>query len=248
MQRLGLSLLNKMKVFILGANSDIGIEVCKKFILEGWDVIGAYRRPNKKMDDLVCDSIDGLKKIQLDLRELLRDEKILDSYSEDILDADSFINCASIYEPMSFNKITARNLMEHFQINVIPSILIEKKLITRMMRNKFGRILNISSIGVKYGGGSHSFGYSLSKHAIEFMPADFKKWAKNNVYINTLRVGVTNTKFHKLNKNKEIKDRVKMIPANRMAEPEEIARMIWSLASHENTYITGQVVTISGGE
>lgn len=237
-----------MKIFVLGASSDIGIEVCKKFISQGWDVVGQYRTPNKKINDLIESCKENIKLFKFDLMDLVKNESVLDIYDELILNSDSFVNCAGAYKPLSFEKISAINLMEHFQLNVIPSILIEKRLIPQMLCNKFGRILNISSVGIKYGGGSQSFGYSLSKHSVEFMPGEFKKWARENVFINTLRIGVTNTKFHKLNPNKNIRKRIELIPANRMAEPDEIAKMIWNLASSENTYITGQTITISGGE
>lgn len=245
---LGVRLLSKMKIFVLGASSDIGIEVCKKFISQGWDVVAQYRTPNEKINALITGCNANIKLLKLDLMDLVNNEKILDIYDDLILTADSFVNCAGAYNPLNFEKISAINLIEHFQLNVIPSILIEKKLIPQMISNKFGRILNISSVGIKYGGGSQSFGYSLSKHAVEFMPGEFKKWAKDNVFINTLRVGVTNTKFHKLDPNKNIRKRIELIPVNRMAEPDEIAKMIWNLASTENTYITGQTITISGGE
>ena len=67
--------------------------------------------------------------------------------------------------------------------------------------------------------------------------------------INNLRIGVTNTKMHKRMKKKiKIKDRIKLIPINRMAEPKEIANYIMSLTTEKNSYITGQTLAASGGE
>ena len=65
-----------------------------------------------------------------------------------------------------------------------------------MVKNKFGRILQTSSIGVKFGGGKNTFNYSVSKKVNEFIPRDNKIWAANNVLMNTLVIGVTNTKIH----------------------------------------------------
>ena len=52
-------------------------------------------------------------------------------------------------------------------------------------------------LGVAYGGGENSFNYGLSKHLLEFIPGKYKFWAENNVLINNLRIGFTDTKIHK---------------------------------------------------
>jgi len=119
-----------------------------------------------------------------------------------------------------------------------------------MLAQKWGRILNCSSIGVKFGGGKNSYNYSLSKHCLEFIPSSYKGWAKKNVFINNLRIGVTNTKIHrKMKRTKsKIRDRLKLIPVNRMAEPKEISGYIINLATSSNSYMTDQTITVSGGE
>ena len=128
-------------------------------------------------------------------------------------------------------------------------MIIQRNIIKKMIKNKYGRILNGSSIGVKFGGGKNTFNYSFSKHCMEFIPNSFKEWSKNNVLINNLRIGVTNTKIHnKINKGLSMKKRLDLIPAKRMAEPSEVADYIVFLISDKNTYITGQTLSISGGE
>ena len=66
--------------------------------------------------------------------------------------------------------------------------------------------------------------------------------------IDTLRIGVTNTKIHKKNGKKNLKDRIKKIPIGRMAKTQEIADFIFYLSSEKNTFITGEIISISGGE
>ena len=66
--------------------------------------------------------------------------------------------------------------------------------------------------------------------------------------MNVLRIGVTNTKTLKNVYKKNLKKRISLIPQNRMAETSEIAELICFLLSNKNTYITGQVINISGGE
>ena len=65
---------------------------------------------------------------------------------------------------------------------ILPSLVI-KQTIPFMLKEKWGRIVNGSSLGIAYGGGENSYNYSLSKHLMEFIPGKYKFWAKNNVLI-----------------------------------------------------------------
>ena len=92
------------------------------------------------------------------------------------------------------------------QINTLVPILIQKKVINKMKNIKFGRILHISSIGVKYGGGKNTFNYSFSKNALEFI-LHMKNLVKYNILTNILRVGLL-----KLNLQKKL--RIKILTKN----------------------------------
>ena len=117
-----------------------------------------------------------------------------------------------------------------------------------MKKKKYGRILNISSIGVKYGGGETSYEYSLSKHLLEFNPKYLRELSKSNILSNVLGVGVTNSKIHKKIKNKNLKSKINLVPMKRAANTDEIADMVYYLASDKNTFITNENITIAGGE
>ena len=133
-------------------------------------------------------------------------------------------------------------------MNYFSAYLISKEVISNMAKRNWGRILFTSSIGTKYGGGEKTFAYSLSKYLNEFFPTSFKKFTKSNVLYNCLRIGVTDTKIHKLVKNKNMEKRINLIPMKRMAKPEEIADYIYFICSNKNTQISKQILTISGGE
>ena len=162
---------------------------------------------------------------------------------------DEFVNLIGFVDKVSLKKTNLKKLFKIFKINTFFPMLIMKKIIEGMLKNSYGRILNCSSIGVKFGGGYNSFNYSFSKYALEFIPIAYKEWAKKNVLINNLRIGVTNTKIHKkMNKHQELKERIKLIPMNRMAKPEEISNYISFLISKKNSYMTGETLVASGGE
>ena len=71
---------------------------------------------------------------------------------------------------------------------------------------------------------------------------------KKNVFYNVVRIGLTDTKIHKKMKNKDLKTRTKLVPTKRMADPKDIAEYIFYISSAKNTFITSEIVNITGGE
>ena len=124
-----------------------------------------------------------------------------------------------------FENTNLKNILKSLIANAILPILVEKVSVKKMLAQKWGRILNCSSIGVKFGGGVNSYNYALSKHCLEFIPNSYKSWAKKNVFINNLRIGVTNTKMtESRNCNKmstqDVAGMVKFVLENKLYIPE----------------------------
>ncbi len=247
---ISLNMINKKRhVLILGGSSDIGIEVVKSFLKLKWEVT-AHLFKNKKNLQKLKKNFTNLNLVKLDLSnlsnsniEILIKKKFNNKY-------DSIINLIGYVDNKSFEKTNFKSILKSVITNAILPILIEKILVKKMISQRWGRILNCSSIGVKFGGGKNTYNYSFSKHCLEFIPSSYKNWAKKNVLINNLRIGVTNTKIHKKMKRKKFKmrKRLKLIPINRMAEPKEISDYIVNLTTESNSYMTGQTLTVSGGE
>jgi 3-oxoacyl-[acyl-carrier protein] reductase len=239
----------KNHILILGGSSDIGIEVVKNFLRLNWNVTAQFFKNKKKLNILKKRS-KNLNLIKFNFSDLvnLRAEKLISKKFRG--NYDSIINLIGYVDNKSFENTNLKSIVKSLSVNAIIPILIEKMLVKRMLKKKWGRILNCSSIGVKFGGGKNSFNYSFSKHCLEFIPSSYKIWAKKNVFINNLRIGVTNTKLHKKmkRKNSSIKSRLKLIPINRMAEPKEISNYITNLTTDSNSYMTGQTLTVAGGE
>ena len=239
----------KKHILILGGSSDIGIEVVKNFLKINWSVTAQFNKNKKKLEFLKKKS-QNLNLIKFDFsnsKNLYIEKKISKRFNRKY---DSIINLIGYVDNKSFENTNLKSILNSLTANAIYPILIEKMLVKKMLKQKWGRILNCSSIGVKFGGGKNSFNYSFSKHCLEFIPSSYKNWAKKNVFINNLRIGVTNTKIHKKMKRKKIniKNRLKLIPINRMAEPKEISNYITNLTTDSNSYMTGQTLTVSGGE
>ena len=235
------------KVLITGASSDIGMAVCRLYLNNKSQVLGLYNKGRPELIRL-SEEYPKLTLHQLDFESPENTENFIQQERELFLGNEIFVHAAALVEPTPFFDITPKKLLRAFTVNVIPSFLFIRSLVPAMVDRGWGRIVNLSSIGVKFGGGSKTFCYSLSKHALEFFPNDHKKWAAKGVLINTLRVGVTDTRMHKVDPEKNIDQRVSMIPMERMATPIEIANAVYWLGSDQNTFTTGQVITTAGGE
>ena len=239
--------MKKKHVLVLGGSSDIGIEVIKIFLKLNWNVSAHYFK-NKTKLNLLKKKSKNLNLIKLDFSkanpriEILIKKNFKDKY-------DSIINLIGYIDNKGYENTNLKSITKSLTANMIIPVLIEKNCVKKMISQKWGRILNCSSIGIKFGGGKNSFNYSLSKHCLEFIPNSYKFWAENNVFINNLRIGVTDTKIHKrMKKNLQLKERLKLIPAKRMATPSEMAIYIVNLSTEKNSYMTGQTLTVSGGE
>ncbi len=233
-------------VLITGANGGIGIATVKLFLQKNYKVIAHYNRNKTQLEEL--DS-KNLTTIQADLSSDSEIEKLTTclcfQYDIDILVNNAGIYCAS----PDLNEINSVQLLDAYKVNAVAPFLLTQNLIPKMMQNGWGRVINISSIGVKYGGSINSIAYAMSKSSLETMSLSFAKYAaKYGVLVNTIRVGVTNTDFHLQNKTKNIQQRIELIPEKRMASADEIAQKILFLASDESSFITGAILNVSGGE
>ena len=237
--------MDSRQVLITGASSDIGLALCHRYLQAGWRVVAHYRTLRPELEALAGDRLtpwrcdfantDALES------ELTRPQPF---------DAcDALVNLAAVVRPVSFATFSASDLLQMVAVNTLPSLILMRRLGPGMVSRGFGRIIQGSSIGVKFGGGSDLFCYSFSKHALEFIPATVRSWAAANVFVNVVRIGVTDNRHlctHVLHKN--ISERVALIPARRPAQPEEIAETLFWLGSEANGYTSGQVIAAAGGE
>ena len=153
-----------------------------------------------------------------------------------------------ILKKMKFTKTKFSDLVDVLKVNFYPGFLLTQSLGQEMNKKKWGRIINLGSIGVKFGGGLKNFPYSFSKTLNGVFPNEIKAWTKNNVLINTIKSRRNPNKITFKASFKKISKKGKIIPMGRMATPKEIAEFVYFLGSSENTYIANQVLSISGGE
>jgi len=236
---------NNKKVLILGASSDIGLSIMRAYKKNNYNILAHFNKGNKKFFKFTKENeIETLKfnflKSNKKIEQFLKNKKLKKS--------DILINALGSITNKTFLETKAHDLEKIFKVNFYPSMILTRNLGIEMNKKKWGRIVNLGSIGVKFGGGINNFPYAISKFLLEFFPNQTTHWVKNNVLINTVRVGATNTKLHLKLPSKNLKKRASLIPMKRLATTNEIADFIFFLGSDQNTYISNQVLSISGGE
>jgi 3-oxoacyl-[acyl-carrier protein] reductase len=163
---------------------------------------------------------------------------------------DILVNNAAWIEAVEDIDRIDSNLMERsFRVNSIAPFILGKLALKGMQERKSGRIVSVSSIGVKYSGSNKTAHYMISKAALEAGTlALAKAAASDGVLINVVRAGMTRTGLHERLGRTDMSSREALIPLGRMAEPDEIAKTVIFLVSPLNTYITGCIIPVAGGE
>lgn len=234
-------------VLITGANSGIGLATAKLFLEKGYFVFAHYHSSSEALRSL---TYKNLKIIQADFCNLWEIDTLI-AECQKYSNVDILVNNAGDYIVQdSLHDVSVADMEFAYKVNCIAPFLLIKGLIENMRENRWGRVINLSSVGaVKYGGSIEAIAYSASKAALESIALTFSKYAvKDNVLINTIRGGVVNTDFHAKNKNKDMNKRIEMIPIGRMAEAREIANIILFLASEDCTFVSGSIIPAGGGE
>lgn len=158
-----------------------------------------------------------------------------------------FVHSAGINTPEQFDAADASRAREIWQVHVEGARRI-LQLIAPNLRASGGRVVLVSSLyaGVARVGRSN---YSMSKAALESLTRGLAiEWANDGVLVNAVRPGYVRTDMTMQNNSAQSLDRlIELIPLGRLAEPSEVAEVIKFLMSPENSYLTGQVISLDGG-
>jgi 3-oxoacyl-[acyl-carrier protein] reductase len=217
----------------------------QKYLDAGFRVTGHFHRNPETLRSL-SSTYRGLDLLELDLTDL----SSVRSAAQDpfITGCDAIVCLAALAAPMRLESIDIDVLTQTMNVGALANYVLLSTLGPAMAERGWGRIVIGSSIGVTFGGGVDSFAYALANHACEFIPRLARDWAANNVLTNVVRIGVTDTKMHSAFSGRNLQERESLIPIGRAADVCEIVDYLFWLGSGQNTYITGQVTAISGGE
>jgi 3-oxoacyl-[acyl-carrier protein] reductase len=172
-------------------------------------------------------------------------EKVLEEYGR----IDILVNNAGISQKVTVQDMTLEDMTRVFNVNMFGLFLCTQAVLETMKKQKFGRIVSLSSVSAKRGGGV--FGgahYSASKAAVlGFSKNLAREVALDGITVNCVAPGLVNTEIWKSLPEEVANNVIAGIPAGRPGETEEIAAAIAFLASEESSYITGEEIDINGG-
>jgi NAD(P)-dependent dehydrogenase (short-subunit alcohol dehydrogenase family) len=237
-------------VLVTGASKGIGLAIVKKYLSKGYVVIAHYRQESPQLKELSIEANGKLCPLQADLSDEDETKSMLKESMQLFGRIDILINNAGTYSMVEeYDQLTTQQFLDVLRVNLLVPFEMSQFMIGSMMERGFGRIVNISSISVEHGGAPKSVNYTCSKAAIEALTKSYAKLgAENNVLINAIRVGLTDTGFHSKNPTKNMKERIQMVPMKRIATADEIANVICFYGSEENSFTTGSIINVSGGE
>jgi 3-oxoacyl-[acyl-carrier protein] reductase len=240
---------------VTGASTGIGAATAIEFGRSGASVIVNYNRSFEAANEVVETIVsEGGKAtaVQADVSRSSDVERLvnttLKTYDGKI---DILVNNAgSLIERCAILEVSERLWDECMQLNIKSVFLCSQAVIPVMKRHGFGRIINISSVAARNGGGTDSMHYAAAKAAVLTLTKGLaKEVAQTGITVNNVNPGVIATPFHDRFSPKELRETFKKnIPLNREGEAKEIAYTVLFLASEYTDFILGESIEVNGGQ
>jgi len=232
---------------VTGATRGIGRVIALKLAQEGANISFNYLK-NKKLADSLIDEIEkyGVKVLgfKVDVRDFDKVQKMKDTILDKLGAVHILINNAGITKDVSLAMMTQEDWDSVVDSNLKGTFNITKAFIFTFMKQKFGDIINISSLSGLMGMAGQT-NYSASKGGIiSFTKSLAKEVAPFNIRVNAVAPGFIETDMVANLNHSKILD---LIPMKRLGKPEEVAEVVNFLLQKNSAYITGQVIRIDGG-
>ena len=237
--------LKDKKILITGATGGIGGAIVKKLISLNAKVCCTGTNI-KKLENLKKDHPTSLIK-QFDISNHSNIEKFIDETENDLGGMDVLINNAGINKDTLSLRMSEQEWKKVIDINLTSTFLLSKYAIKKMLKNKFGRVINITSI-VGHTGNLGQSNYSASKAGIVGMSKSLSiEYAKKNITINCVSPG-----FIVSDMTNNIPEKIRLmliakIPMGRLGSGEDVSNCVAFLSSEEASYVTGETIHVNGG-
>lgn len=232
-------------VLITGASRGIGAATAEIFADNGYNVIINYNKNHERAKQIA--SKTGGNLIQADVSDIAQTEKMIDSIISEYGKIDVLVNNAGISVTGTFDSISDEDARRLFDVNIFGTFNCTKLVLPHMLRRKYGKIINVSSMWGQVGA-SCEVHYSASKSAvIGFTKALAKEVGPSGITVNCVSPGFISTDMTACYTKEEVNAICEEIPVGRTGSPYEVAQAVFYLASEQASYITGQVLGINGG-
>jgi NAD(P)-dependent dehydrogenase (short-subunit alcohol dehydrogenase family) len=242
---------NQKVIFITGASRGIGAAIAKSFI--GMDccvAIGYYS--NRALAEQVAFEVNAANaKAECFQIDISNQESILQAF-EDVNakwgPVDILVNNAAIAQEKPFLSISENDWDAMLSTNLKGPFLASQTVLPNMMAKKWGRIINIVSIGGQWGGINQIHYASAKSGLIGLTKSLAKTFGSYGITVNAVSPGLVQSDMSSNELTTEAgKEKLKGIPAGRIGTPQEIAAAVLFLASNESQYINGQTINVNGG-
>jgi len=232
-------------ILITGASGGIGNELVKKYLSLGGNILGSGTNTEKL--DLLKRKHPTVKVKKFDMSEHSRIEEFIENVTLELGGLDILINNAGINADNLSLRMKDDEWKKVIDLNLTSTFLLSKYAIKKMLRNKFGRVVNITSV-VGHTGNLGQSNYAASKAGVIGMSKSLAiEYAKKNITINCVSPG-----FIVSDMTMNIAEKVKLyltsrIPMGKLGTGEDVSNCVAFLSSDQASYITGETIHVNGG-
>ena len=238
--------LEKKNIIVTGASGGIGNAIIKKLSEAGANILASGTRI-EKLEELKK-NFEGLKILKFDISQSDKIEEFIENATNELGGSlDGIVNNAGITQDNLSIRMSLDEWQKVININLTSTFLMSKFAIKKMLKNKSGKIVNITSV-VGHTGNLGQANYTASKAGIVAMSKSLAiEYAKKNININCISPGFIQTAMTDKIDDKFKEVIISKIPSARLGEPDDIANAVLFLSSDQSNYINGETLHVNGG-
>ena len=238
--------LKNKNIIVTGASGGIGNSVIKKLNAAGANILASGTRIEKLNE--IKEKYKNIKILKFDISQSNKIEEFIENATKQLGgNLDCIVNNAGITQDNLAIRMSIEEWQKVIDINLTSTFLISKFAIKKMLKNKNGSIVNITSV-VGHTGNVGQANYTASKAGIIAMSKSLaSEYAKKNININCISPGFIKTAMTDKLDDKFKETLLTKIPAARLGEPDDIANAVLFLCSGQSNYINGETLHINGG-
>ena len=241
-----MSEIAKKNIIVTGASGGIGNSIVEKLSKNGANILATGTK-KEKLDELKS-KFKNLKVLKFDISQSDKIEEFIENATNELGgNLDCIVNNAGITQDNLAIRMNFEEWKKVIDINLSSTFLLSKYSIKKMLKNKKGKVINITSV-VGHTGNLGQANYSAAKAGIIAMSKTLAiEYARKNININCISPGFIKTAMTDKIDTKFKDMIISKIPSGRLGEPEDVANVVLFLASDLSNYINGETLHVNGG-